>query len=41
MAKAKEGKEQKNSKKEAVMTLKEKRASKKAKRDEKNDSSEI
>lgn len=38
MAKLKEGKEHKNSKKEAVMTLKEKRASKKAKREEKIDS---
>lgn len=37
MAKAKEEKEHKNLKKEAVMTLKEKRASKKTKREEKMD----
>ena len=39
MVKAKEGKEKKNTKKEAVMNLKEKRAAKNAKRAKRNDSS--
>lgn len=38
MAKSKEGKEKKNSKKEAVMNLKEKRVAKAAKKARKNDS---
>lgn len=37
MAKVKEGKERKNNKKEAVMSLKEKRALKVAKRNKKNE----
>jgi hypothetical protein len=41
MVKAKEGKERKNTKKEAVMTLKEKRAAKKARKEGKSDSSVI